>query len=56
MKKESLELVIDTVINSIEKLEMDHVDKIELMINLHNFLINYEPCIKVLRKELNRDV
>lgn len=58
MQKESLDLAIITIIESIEKLDINMYDKVELMINLRNFLDErlYEENIKVLNQNIKRKV
>ena len=58
MQKESLELAINTIIESIEKLDINMYDKVELMINLRNFLDErlYDENIKVLNQNIKRKV
>lgn len=58
MKKESLEEALDVIIDSIDKSDIDIVDKVELMINLKEFLnkISYEENIKTLMKGKNDKV
>ena len=58
MQKESLELAINTIIESIEKLDINMYDKVELMINLRNFLDErlYNENIKVLNQNIKRKV
>lgn len=52
MKKETLEETIMLILNALDKKEMDTSEKIELMINLRNFLnpYKYEENIKILNK------
>ena len=58
MQKESLDLAINTIIESIEKLDINMYDKVELMINLRNFLDErlYDENIKVLNQNIKRKV
>ena len=52
MKKESLEEALDLIIDSIDKSNIDIVDKVELMINLKEFLniLSYEENINERQK------
>lgn len=56
MDKKSLEIATNIIINTIAETEIEITDRIELMINLREFLkpTKYESNIKVLRKENNR--
>ena len=58
MQKESLDLALNTMIESIEKLDINMYDKLELMINLRNFLDErlYDENIKVLNQNIKRKV
>ena len=58
MQKESLELAINTIIESIEKLNINIYDKLELMLNIRNFLDErlYDENIKVLNQNIKRKV
>ena len=58
MQKESLELAINTIIESIEKLDINIYDKLELMLNIRNFLDErlYDENIKVLNQNIKRKV
>lgn len=58
MQKESLDLALNTMIESIEKLDINMYDKVELMINLRNFLDErlYDENIKVLNQNIKRKV
>lgn len=53
MKKESLIKARQIIIDALEKNKIDEVDKIELIINLNNFLKEeeYDKNIKLLRKK-----
>ena len=53
MKCKSLNETIDMIIENLDKMEMNQQDKVELMINLKEFLQpgNYKENIKVLEKE-----
>lgn len=50
MKKESLEIAIDLIIDAIDKSDIDITDKVELMRNLSELLKpeNYEHDLKIL--------
>ena len=58
MDKKSLEIATNIIINAIAETEMEITDRIELMINLREFLkpTKYEENIKVLRKENNKSL
>ena len=58
MQKESLDLAINTIIESIEKLDINIYDKLELMLNIRNFLDErlYDENIKVLNQNIKRKV
>ena len=53
MKCKSLNETIDMIIENLDKMEMNEQDKIELMLNLKEFLQPkyYKENIKVLEKE-----
>lgn len=53
MKCKSLNETIDMIIENLDKMEMNEQDKVELMINLKEFLQPkyYKENIKVLEKE-----
>lgn len=51
MNKEELEEATDIILNSIIESKLDNYTKIELLINLKNFLCNYENNISYLRKK-----
>ena len=55
MKCKSLNETIDMIIENLDKMEMNQQDKVELMINLKEFLQpkNYKENIKVLEKVRN---
>lgn len=46
MKEESITKATNMILEGLEKLEIDHQDKLELMLNLYTFLTNYEQAIK----------
>lgn len=52
MKCKSLNETIDMIIENLDKMEMNEQDKVELMINLREFLKpkNYKENIRVLEK------
>ena len=58
MQKESLEITINAIIEKLEQLDLDIYDKMELMINLRNFLDfrMYEENIKTLNQNIKRKV
>lgn len=51
MNKEELEEATDIILNSIIESKLDNYTKVELLINLKNFLSNYESNINYLRKK-----
>lgn len=51
MKKESLETAKELIISTIEKSNIETIDKIELLLNLYHFLDNYDEDIKILTKK-----
>lgn len=53
MDKKSLMLVCDMLIENIYNMDINQTDKVELMINLKNFLEpkKYDDNIKILRRE-----
>lgn len=53
MKSKSLNQAIDMIIENLDKMEMNQQDKVELMLNLKEFLQPkyYKENIKVLEKE-----
>ena len=55
MKCKSLNETIDMIIENLDKMEMNEQDKVELMLNLKEFLQpkNYKENIKVLEKVRN---
>ena len=55
MKSKSLNQTIDMIIENLDKMEMNEQDKIELMLNLKEFLQPkyYKENIKVLEKVRN---
>lgn len=58
MQKESLEITINAIIEKLEQLDLNIYDKMELMINLRNFLESrmYEENIKTLNQNIKRKV
>lgn len=52
MEEESILKAIDIIFEALDKSDIKQQDKMELMLNLHHFLINYEKItkIKVLKK------
>lgn len=58
MKKESLEIAINNIIEIIERLDINIYDKLELMLNLRNFLdsSSYDENIQLLNKNIKRRV
>lgn len=53
MKSKSLNQAIDMIIKNLDKMDINEQDKVELMINLREFLKpkNYKENIRVLKKE-----
>jgi hypothetical protein len=51
MKDESLMKAVSIITDVIIKSDIDPVDKMELLINLQNLLMNYKESIDVLRKK-----
>ncbi len=58
MKKESLETAIEVIIHAIAETEIDIRDRIELMINIREFLKSekYKENINVLKKANEDDI
>ena len=46
MKQDSLFKALDIIIKALENSNIDKVDKVELMLNLRWFLLNYDKQIK----------
>lgn len=53
MKQESLEKALDGFIETLDKLDIDTVDKVELMLNLKSFLsaLDYTRNIEILERD-----
>lgn len=51
MQKESIEEAIDICLTNIQNSNINVVDKLELLINVKNFLENYDEMIKVKVKK-----
>lgn len=53
MKSKSLNQTINMIINNLDKMDINEQDKVELMINLKEFLQPkyYKENVKVLQKE-----
>ena len=53
MKSKSLNQTINMIIDNLDKMDINEQDKVELMINLREFLKpkNYKENIRVLKKE-----
>lgn len=53
MKSESLDKALDAFLQTLDRLDIDRIDKVELMLNLKSFLsiMSYEHNIEVLEKE-----
>lgn len=50
MDKKNLEKARNNIIANLDKIEMDIVDKVEIMTNVDNFLGDYDNNIKKLNK------
>ena len=46
MNQQSLNKAIDIIIDSIQKSDINELDKMELIMNLYIFLTNYDNAIK----------
>lgn len=51
MKDESLMKAVSLITDVIIKSDIEQVDKLELLINLQNLLMNYKESIDILRKK-----
>ena len=51
MKDESLVKAVSLITDVIIKSDIDPIDKMELLINLQNLLMNYKESIDILRKK-----
>lgn len=51
MQKESIEEAIEICLTNIQNSNINVVDKLELLINIRNFLENYNEMIKVKVKK-----
>lgn len=51
MKDESLMKAVGLITDVIIKSDIDPIDKMELLINLQNLLMNYKESIDILRKK-----
>jgi len=53
MKQESLEKALDGFIETLDRLDIDTVDKVELMLNLKSFLsaLDYTRNIEILERD-----
>lgn len=58
MKKESLDVAIEVIVHAIAETEIDIRDRIELMINIREFLKSekYKENIKVLKKASEEEI
>ena len=58
MKKESLDAAIEVIVHAIAETEIDIRDRIELMINIREFLKSekYKENIKVLKKASEEEI
>ena len=54
MQKESLDQAIKVILESIERLEIDNYDKLELMLNIYHFLENYHENVRYLNENIKR--
>lgn len=50
MKKESLEKASNIIIKALEKSDIEELDKLEIMLNVFQFLENYHRDLDILRK------
>lgn len=50
MNKESLQIIQDKIADILNNTNIDIVDKVELLINLHFFLEDYDENIEVLKQ------
>lgn len=48
MKKESIDKTIQAMFIALDNIDIDQLDKFELMKNMHKFLKDYDENIKVL--------
>lgn len=55
MKKESLEKASNIIIKALEKSDIEELDKLEIMLNVFQFLQNYHKDIDILRKVKRSD-
>ena len=52
MKQDSLFKALDLIIKALDKADIDNADKVELMLNLRWFLVDYQDNIEILRRNL----
>lgn len=52
MKQDSLFKALDLIIKALDKTDIDNVNKVELMLNLRRFLVDYNENIEILRRNL----
>ncbi len=50
MNKESLQIIQDKIADILNNTNIDIIDKVELLINLHFFLEDYDENIEVLKQ------
>ena len=55
MKKESLEKASNIIIKALEKSDIEELDKLEIMLNVFQFLENYHRDLDILRKVKRND-
>lgn len=55
MKKESLEKASNIIIKALEKSDIEELDKLEIMLNVFQFLENYHKDLDILRKVKRND-
>ena len=55
MKKESLEKASNIIIKALEKSDIEELDKLQIMLNVFQFLQNYHKDIDILRKVKRSD-
>ena len=55
MKMESLEKASNIIIKALEKSDIEELDKLEIMLNVFQFLENYHKDLDILRKVKRND-
>lgn len=51
MENKSLEIAKEVVIKAIDEANIENYDKLELLLNLYQFLDEYKENLKILRKK-----